>query len=148
MVKRTKVIQVWERKKLGSKAVTPDRAKEYLKDYTQLTTTGVSKREEFIEWVRKNGCHSYGYLYVAVEVVIDEDYDPHGSGLTSIDISSPQYYAMIHRQHGGWGENKYGEHNYLPDFSWAAFVPKGYPDRIVKYDGTICEEVKGGVLVE
>ena len=144
MVKRIKFTEAWVRKKLGSKARSAEDAQSYLKDFDKLSDT-FAKREDFIDYVKRKGNHSYGYLYVVAEISIDEAYDPHNSGMVSIEISKPQYYAMIYRPGIGWGENRYGEHNFLPPFDWQACVPSGYPCRIVKYGHDIVEEVDPSV---
>lgn len=143
MVKRLKISEVWERTKLGKMALRNDAAQQHLHLVKRSET--FSKREDFIHWVHENGNHSNGYLLVMIEISVDEKYDPYND-MTSIEISKPAYYAMIHRKGEGWGQNRYGEHNFLPEFDWHNHVPKGYPVRIVKFDGNIVEETSPSSL--
>lgn len=143
MVKTTRYTAVYERRKLGSLARCPVSSQQH----THLIRREESfeSREEFIRWVRKNGDHTSNYLFVIIDVTLDEKYDTF-NGTVSIEIENPKYYAMIHRRNEGWGQNHYAEHNFLPPFDYQEFVPHGYPNRVVKLGGQIIEDTSASTF--
>lgn len=111
MVAKIKHIAVWERTKLGGLAPHKESAEKHL--HLIKREEKFRTQKEFVEWVKKNGDHSRGYLLIHVLVEIDDSYDKVG-GMVEIVIHEPVYYSMIHRRGEGWGQNKYGQYNYLP----------------------------------
>ena len=129
---------VWERRKLG--ATARDAAtSETITERTLVKRDDIDPNE-FIQWVQNYGNHSYVYILRIVEVVIDEQYDP-ASGMVKISIGSPTYRSVVHRKDESWGINRYGNYNFLPDFDWKEYVPKGYPKRRVYFNDNQVEEV-------
>lgn len=129
---------VWERRKLGATA------RDAVTSET-ITERTLVKRDDidpnaFSDWVKNYGDHSYVYVLRIVEVTIDEQYDL-ASGMVKISISPPTYRSLVHRKDEGWGLNRYGNYNFLPDFNWKDYIPKGHSKRRVYYNGTQVEEV-------
>jgi len=133
----------WSRQRLGAVAGRDDAADHYT--YTRLDVTFGSQKQ-FTDWVHRFGNTSTVYVLRWFTVEVDENYDFNDPGMVRIAISEPSHYCSIYKAHGtewtgpGWGHNVFGEHNLLPPFDPRAYIPAGYPRRLVKLGSEIVEE--------
>jgi len=77
--------------------------------YTKLNLPEIDTSEKLIKWLNKQDLGMHGYVFVMRHVILRRD----KSG-TITEIKACRYSSIVYRKKEGWGENKWGIHNQLP----------------------------------